>query len=146
MQRVFIRFLIASGIALGLLGCSGSSDSGSSLDMNGTWVIYPHSTSTAVVFNNFRATLTQSGSSVSSTEVEAVSPPGAYPCASGPITITGSVAGNTFNGILRRNTYQASFSVSGTSSSLSGTFTINFTSGPCAGAGTVVGNITMTKV
>ena len=146
MQRVFIRFLIASGIALGLLGCSGSSDSGSSLDMNGTWVIYPHSTSTAVVFNNFRATLTQSGSSVSSTEVEAVSPPGAYPCASGPITITGSVAGNTFNGILRRNTYQASFSVSGSSSSLSGTFTINYTSGPCASAGTVVGNATMTRV
>ena len=146
MQKIFIRFLIASGIGLGLLGCSGSSDSGSSLDMNGTWVIYPHSTSTAVVFNNFRATLTQSGSSVSSTEVVAVSPPGAYPCASGPITITGSVAGNTFNGIMRRNTYQASFSVSGTSSSLSGTFTINYTSGPCAGAGTVVGNATMTKV
>ena len=146
MQKIFIRFLIASGITLGLLGCSGSSDSGSSLDMNGTWVIYPHSTSTAVVFNNFRATLTQSGSSVSSTEVVAVSPPGAYPCASGPITITGSVAGNTFNGIMRRNTYQASFSVSGTSSSLSGTFTINYTSGPCASAGTVVGNATMTKV
>jgi len=37
MQRVFIRFLIASGIALGLLGCSGSSDSGSTVNVSGSW-------------------------------------------------------------------------------------------------------------
>jgi len=132
-------------LLLGMVGCSGSSSSGSSLNVTGTWMIYPHSTSTAVVFNNFQAVLQQSGSSVNSTSVVRNAPPGTVACSTGPITVTGSVAGTTFNGILRSNNYQASFSVSGSSSSMSGTFTINISSGPCAYAGTVVGSLTMTK-
>ena len=146
MQKVFMRFLIASGIALGLLGCSGSSSSGSSLDMNGTWTIYPTSTSTSIAFENFRATLQQSGANVNSTNVTRNPPPGTVDCSSGPLTLSGAVSGNTFNGILRNANWTSTFAMSGTSSSLNGTFSMTITSGPCAGAGTVTGTAVMAKV
>jgi hypothetical protein len=37
MQKIFVRLLIASGLALGLLGCSGSSGSGSAVNVSGSW-------------------------------------------------------------------------------------------------------------
>ena len=133
-------------ILFGLIACGGSSDSGATLNMNGTWMIYPSSTSTAVVFNNFRVTLQQSGASVISTSVTRSTPPGTVACSSGQMTLSGAVSGNKFNGILQTNSYQASFALSGTSSSMSGTFTMTISKGPCAGAGTVTGTATMAKI
>jgi hypothetical protein len=133
-------------ILFGLIACSGSSDSGATLDMNGTWIIYPSSTNTSVVFNNFRATLQQSGANVIATSVTRSAPPGTVACSSGQLTLSGAASGNKFNGILKTNSYQASFALSGTSSSMSGTFTMTISSGPCAGAGIVTGTATMAKI
>ena len=133
-------------ILVGLIGCSGSSSSGSTLDMNGTWMIYPTSTSTSIAFESFRATLQQSGASVNSTSVTRSPPSGTVDCSSGSLTMSGAVSGTIFNGILRNSHWTATFAMSGTSSSLTGNFTMTIASGPCAGAGTVTGTATMAKV
>jgi ABC-type glycerol-3-phosphate transport system substrate-binding protein len=75
-------FLVLGTAVIMLSGCSGSSSSGSTLDMNGTWMIYPTSTSTSIAFESFRATLQQSGASVNSTIASG-------PCA-GAGTLTGT--------------------------------------------------------
>jgi hypothetical protein len=139
-------FLVFGTAVIMLSGCSGSSSSGSTLDMNGTWMIYPTSTSTSIAFESFRATLQQSGASVNSTSVTRSPPSGTVDCSSGSLTMSGAVSGAIFNGILRNSHWTATFAMSGTSSSLTGNFTMTIASGPCAGAGTVTGTATMAKV
>ena len=130
-----------------LLGCGGgSTSSGTSLNLNGTWLLNPHSTSQSISFNSFRAVLQQSGNTVTSQSVKGSAPPGTVACSSGLATISGTVAGNTFNGQLTTSASTTTFSVSGNSASLSGTFSTHFHSGPCASAGIVTGTVTVAKV
>ena len=130
-----------------LLGCGGgSTSSGTSLNLNGTWLLSPHSTSQLISFNSFRAVLQQSGNTVTSQSVERSAPPGTVACSTGLATITGTVAGNTMNGQLTTTASTTTFSVSGNSNSLSGTFSTHFHSGPCAAAGIVTGTVTLAKV
>jgi len=144
----FLRYLTPAILfASLLLGCGGgSTSSGTSLNLNGTWLINPHSTSQSISFNSFRAVLQQSGNTVTSQIVDSSNPPGTVACSTGVATITGTVAGNTFNGQLTTSASTTTFSVSGNSTSLSGTFSTHFHSGPCAYAGIVTGTITVAKV
>ena len=142
-RTIFAGLLLMLVIA----GCGGgSSSSGTSLNLNGTWVLSPHSTSQSISFNSFRAVLQQSGNTVTSQSVERSAPPGTVACSTGLATITGTVAGNTFNGQLTTTASTTTFSVSGISASLSGTFSTHFHSGPCASAGIVTGTVTLAKV
>ncbi|HIE83029.1 MAG TPA: hypothetical protein EYQ00_03910 [Dehalococcoidia bacterium] len=144
MRKIVAAIAICSVALLG--GCGGgSSSSGTSLNLSGTWMLHPHSTSTSIAFNSFRAVLQQSGNTVTSTSVTRSAPPGTIACSSGAVSISGTVAGNTFNGILTTTASTTSFSVSGTSSALSGTFQTRFHSGPCAYAGFVTGTVTLAK-
>ena len=134
-------------LSIFLVSCGGgSSSSGTSLNLSGTWMLNPHSTSHSISFNSFQAVLQQSGNTVTSQSVDRSAPPGTISCSTGLATITGTVAGSTFNGQLKTNASTTTFSVSGTSSSLYGTFSTHFISGPCAYAGIVTGNVTLAKL
>ena len=143
----FRNLAVISLLTTILLGCGGgSTSSGSSLNLNGTWLLSPHSTSQSISFNSFRTVLQQSGNTVTSQSVERSAPPGTVACSTGLATITGTVAGNTMNGQLTTTASTTTFSVSGNSNSLSGTFSTHFHSGPCASAGIVTGTVTLAKV
>ena len=130
-----------------LTGCGGgSSSSGTSLNLTGRWVLNPHSTSVSISFNSFHTTLQQTGNTVTSANVTRSAPPGTVACSSGAVSISGTVAGNIFNGTLTTTASTTTFSVSGASSSLAGTFQTHFHSGPCAYAGIVIGTVTLAKV
>ena len=144
MKKVALGFLLLGVIAIS--GCSGSSSSGSSVNLTGVWTINPHSLSRSISFNSFRVTLQQSGSMIAATSVQANPSPGTTACSNGSGTISGTVSGSVFNGQLITNASTTTFSVSGTSSSMSGTFSTNIHSGPCKGAGIVTGNLTMARI
>jgi|DEB0MinimDraft_10_1074344.scaffolds.fasta_scaffold92807_1 hypothetical protein len=140
---------VCSGLLLGVFaisGCSGSSSSGSTVNLNGTWKINPHSLSKSISFDSFRVTFSHTDNTVKATSAQSSAPAGTISCSSGIVTLTGTVAGNRFNGQLNTNASTTTFSVSGTSSAMAGTFNTHIHSGPCKRAGIITGNLTMAKI
>ena len=159
MRSLFTALILASS-AVGLAGCdNGNNDStsggGSALSLNGTWFVNPD-----VRPKNDRepqpyfATLTQAGNSVTSTRI--VYDPGTTTrsCDKGvEAKLTGTTAGNTFTGSITgyatssttsSDVYSlATFSVTGTSNSLAGSYRVTYYSGACFGART--GTVTMRR-
>ncbi len=150
MKKLFAVTSILT-LSIFLVSCGGgSSSSGTSLNLSGTWMLNPHYSTHSFLLVltqiSIHAVLQQSGNTVTSQSVDRSAPPGTISCSTGLATITGTVAGSTFNGQLKTNASTTTFSVSGTSSSLYGTFSTHFISGPCAYAGIVTGNVTLAKL
>ena len=158
MRSLFTALILASS-AVGLAGCdNGNNDStsggGSALSLNGTWFVNPD-----VRPKNDRepqsyfATLTQTGNSVASTRI--VYDPGTTTrsCDKDVVAkLSGTVAGNTFTGSIKGTIGEgeaaadyslATFTVTGTSNSMAGSYRITYYSGPCFGART--GTVTMRR-
>ena len=159
MRSLFTALILASS-AVGLAGCdNGNNDStsggGSALSLNGTWFVNPD-----VRPKNERnpqsyfATLTQTGNAVRSTRIAyAPEQPNSSCDKVVEATLTGTTAGNTFNGSITgyatssttsSDVYSlATFSVTGTSNSLAGSYRVTYYSGACFGART--GTVTMRR-
>ncbi len=132
-------------LSIFLVSCGGSSSSGTSLNLTGTWRLYPHITSSVIVVVPSTVVVQQSGNKVVSTSFIQDSSPGTVPCSTDMPSLSGTTSGNTLNGIITASVSNTTFSVSGNSSSLSGTFQTNYHSGICSSAGIVTGTVTLTK-
>jgi hypothetical protein len=168
MRSLFTALILASSV-VGLAGCdNGNNDStsggGSALSLNGTWFVNPD-----VRPKNERnpqsyfATLTQTGNAVSSTAIAYAPEQPNSSCDKGikSSLLTGTVAGNTFTGSIKTfadvpvdpdapegdattvDYSLATFTVTGTSNSLAGSYRITYYSGACFGART--GTVTMRR-
>ena len=119
-----------------LFGCSGSTSSGTSLDLTGLWRIQPSVPSSTVVYVPISATLRQSGKKVDSTRFIEEFPAGVVPCSppAPPMVpyLSGTVLGNTLSGTVTAPNWVATFSLSGDSSLLTGSYTVNYHSGICS--------------
>ena len=134
-------------LSIFLVSCGGSSSSGTSLNLTGTYRVVPLVTGSPVLYVPLTAVLQQSGNKVVSTSfIENSLPPGSVLCSPGKYSISGTTSGNTLNGIITTSVSNTTFSVSGNSSSLSGTFQINYHSGICSSAGVIIGTVTLTKI
>jgi len=137
-------------LSIFLVSCGGgSSSSGTSLDLTGLWRLYPQVTDSTVQYVPINVLLQQSGNKVVSTRFIEELPAGAVPCSppASPIvsSLTGTASGNTLNGTVTASAWNATFSVSGDSSLLTGTFQIHYHSGICSSVGTDIGRITFSK-
>ncbi len=124
----------------------GGTSSGTSLNLTGTWRLYPHITSSIIVVVPSTVVVQQSGNAVVSTSFVEDSNPGTVLCSTDMPLLSGTTSGNTLNGIITTSVSNTTFSVSGNSSSLSGTFQINYHSGICSSAGVIIGTVTLTKI
>ena len=131
-----------------LSGCSSSTSSGTSLDLTGLWRIQPVVTSSTVTYVPINATFRQSGKIVDSTRFVEEFPAGVVPCSppAPPMVpfLSGTVLGNTFSGTVTAPNWTATFSVSGDSTLLTGSFSIEYHSGICSPR-IDVGRLTLSK-
>ena len=131
-----------------LFGCSGSTSSGTSLDLTGLWRIQPSVPSSTVVYVPINATLRQSGKRVDSTRFLEEFPAGVVRCSppAPPMvpSLSGTLQGNTLSGTVTAPNWVATFSVSGDSTLLTGSFTIDYHSGICSPR-TDAGRVTFSK-
>ena len=131
-----------------LSGCSGSTSSGTSLNLTGLWRIQPTVTSSTVTYVPINATFRQSGKTVDSTRFLEEFPAGVVPCSppAPPMVpfLSGTVLGNTFSGTVTAPNWTATFSVSGDSTLLTGSFSIEYHSGICSPR-IDVGRLTLSK-
>ena len=131
-----------------LSGCSGSTNSGTSLNLTGLWRIQPVVTSSTVIHVPINATFRQSGKRVESTRFLEEFPAGVVPCSppAPPMvpSLSGTVLGNTFNGTVTAPNWTATLSVSGDSTLLTGSFSIEYHSGICSPR-IDVGRVTLSK-
>jgi hypothetical protein len=131
-----------------LSGCSGSTNSGTSLNLTGLWRIQPVVTSSTVIYVPINATFRQSGKRVDSTRFLEEFPAGVVPCSppAPPMvpSLSGTVLGNTFNGTVTAPNWTATLSVSGDSTLLTGSFSIEYHSGICSPR-IDVGRVTLSK-
>ena len=131
-----------------LSGCSGSTNSGTSLNLTGLWRIQPTVTSSTVTYVPINATFRQSGKRVESTRFLEEFPAGVVPCSppAPPMvpSLSGTVLGNTFNGTVTAPNWTATLSVSGDSTLLTGSFSIEYHSGICSPR-IDVGRVTLSK-
>ena len=131
-----------------LSGCSGSTNSGTSLNLTGLWRIQPVVTSSTVIYVPINATFRQSGKRVESTRFLEEFPAGVVPCSppAPPMvpSLSGTVLGNTFNGTVTAPNWTATLSVSGDSTLLTGSFSIEYHSGICSPR-IDVGRVTFSK-
>jgi hypothetical protein len=133
-----------------LVACGGgSSSSGTSLSLTGLWRLNVESTDSVLVYVPASVLLQQSGNKVVSTRFISDLSPGNVPCSvpAPPIVpaLTGTASGNTLSGTVTTSASITTFSVSGDSSLLTGTFQTNYHSGVCLFAGVVIGRITLSK-
>jgi hypothetical protein len=133
-------FLVACG--------GGSTSSGTSLDLTGLWRIQPVVTSSTVLYVPINAILRQSGKRVDSTRFLEEFPAGVVPCSppAPPMvpSLSGTAVGNTLSGTVTAPNWIATFSVSGDSTLLTGSFTVEFHSGICSPR-IDVGRVTFSK-
>ena len=145
----YLKHLAAYSLMTSLLfGCGGgsssSSSSGAVLNLDGTWRLYPQVVAPKVLYLPATVVLKQTGDKVVSTSF--TQDAGIYACSPGSPLLAGTVSGNTVTGTVTASNWTATFSVSGNSSSLSGTFEMNHHSGDCSYAGTENGTITFSKL
>ena len=147
-MRKLVSVITIFTLSIFLVSCGGgSSSSGVSLNLTGTYRVVPLVTGSPVLYVPLTAVLQQSGNKVVSTSfIENSLPPGSVLCSPGKYSISGTTSGNTLSGTATASAWDATFSVSGNSSSLSGTFTINYHSGICSYVGTETGTVTFTKI
>ncbi len=140
LKHLVSAFLFASL----LFGCGGgSSSTGVALNLDGIWRLYPQGVASKLFYLPATAVLKQTGNKVVSTSF--TQDAGIYACSPGTPSLAGTVSGNTVTGTVTASNWTATFSVSGNSSSLSGTFEMNHHSGYCSYAGTETGTITLSK-
>lgn len=167
MRSLFTALILVIS-AVGLAGCdngkeNSTSGGGSALGLNGTWFFNPD-----VRPKNernpqpFFATLTQTGNTVTSTRIVYEPEQPNSSCDKGvTATLTGTVAGNTFTGSIKGRAEElsdpedpesetktvdyslATFTVTGTSSSMAGSYRVTYYSGACFGART--GTVTLRR-
>lgn len=136
---------VITSVILVLSGCGGgggSSSSGADLDISGTWSYTATISTPGFTGGSGTMTLRQSYGWVSGTWA-GVAPAGSVPCGPGSASVGGPVSGNTVSlSTIGAGGMDILMSLSGTSTSLSGTFSPMFSSpSPCVGnflSGTVV--------
>ena len=143
-----LLFVVVVTLPWILSGCSGSTNSGTSLNLTGLWRIQPVVTSSTVTYVPINATFRQSGKRVDSTRFLEEFPAGVVPCSppAPPMvpSLSGTVLGNTFNGTVTAPNWTATLSVSGDSTLLTGSFSIEYHSGICSPR-IDVGRVTLMK-
>ena len=159
MRSLFTALILVS-TAIGLAGCdngkeNSTSGGGSALSLNGTWFINPD----VRPMNqrnpqSYFATLTQTGNAVTSARIAYAPEQPNSSCDKGvEAKLNGTVAGNTFTGSVTgyatsssvaSEVYSlATFTVTGTSNSMAGSYRVTYYSGACFGART--GTVTMRR-
>ena len=148
MKKLFTVITILT-LTIFLVSCGGgSSSSGTSLDLTGLWRIQAIVPSSTVLYVPINATLRQSGKRVDSTRFLEEFPAGVVPCSppAPPMvpSLSGTAVGNTLSGTITAPNWIATFSVSGDSTLLTGSFTIEYHSGICSPR-IDVGRVTLSK-
>ena len=148
MKKLFTVITILT-LTIFLVSCGGgSSSSGTSLDLTGLWRIQAVVASSTVLYVPINATLRQSGKRVDSTRFLEEFPAGVVPCSppAPPMvpSLSGTAVGNTLSGTITAPNWIATFSVSGDSTLLTGSFTIEYHSGICSPR-IDVGRVTFSK-
>ncbi len=148
MKKLFTVITILT-LTIFLVSCGGgSSSSGTSLDLTGLWRIQAVVASSTVLYVPINATLRQSGKRVDSTRFLEEFPAGVVPCSppAPPMvpSLSGTAVGNTLSGTVTAPNWIATFSVSGDSTLLTGSFTIEYHSGICSPR-IDVGRVTFSK-
>ncbi len=148
MKKLFTVITILT-LSIFLVSCGGgSSSSGTSLDLTGLWRIQAVVASSTVLYVPINATLRQSGKRVDSTRFLEEFPAGVVPCSppAPPMipSLSGTAVGNTLSGTVTAPNWIATFSVSGDSTLLTGSFTIEYHSGICSPR-IDVGRVTFSK-
>lgn len=150
MKNLFTVITILT-LSIFLVACGGSSSSsGTSLSLTGLWRVNVESHDSTLVYVPGSTLLQQSGNKVVSTRfIQDSFPTGIVPCSTPapPIVpaLNGTVSGNTLSGTVAASASNTTFSVSGDSQLLTGTFQTTYHSGVCLYAGVVSGRITLSK-